>query len=220
MSKLVSINQSHSVIQALANNVDWSVLDGEVLQEKVIKNQIEAGEQFTAFLKNGGKVIVDNPKVISIDRSSSFDPKSFIGKDWSIDEEDEKSLKLTEIDLRKVILKTTLKDNENYVKGEENLKRLKNGKEILLNARVFQALWENQQLIPEEWKEKINEKRTYVFFDGTILQNSDGCRFVLCLYWNVRKWKWRYGWLEGVWFDNNPSAVLSNSTLNSETLVS
>ncbi|MEA3398950.1 MAG: hypothetical protein U9R00_00330 [Patescibacteria group bacterium] len=159
-------------------------------------------------------------QILRVELLNPFDPKSFIGKDWSIDEEDEKSLKLTEIDLRKVILKTTLKDNENYVKGEENLKRLKNGKEILLNARVFQALWENQQLIPEEWKEKINEKRTYVFFDGTILQNSDGCRFVLCLYWNVRKWKWRYGWLEGVWFDNNPSAVLSNSTLNSETLVS
>jgi hypothetical protein len=36
MGKSVSTEQSHAFIQALANNVDWSVLDGDVLQQQII----------------------------------------------------------------------------------------------------------------------------------------------------------------------------------------
>ena len=51
--KKVTINQSHAIMAALATNVDWTVLDGDLLQGSVITNAKEAGKQFTAFLAGG-----------------------------------------------------------------------------------------------------------------------------------------------------------------------
>jgi hypothetical protein len=221
MSKSVSIDQSHSVIQALANNVDWSVLDGDMLQEQIIKNPKEAGKQFTAFLKNGGKVIVDSPRVINIDRSIPFDPKTFIGNGWSIEEQDERAIALTEIDLTSVMFDSTLEKGEKSIKGEDKLNRLKEKtNRIRLDAGIFKTLWENQILIPEKWKEKTNGNTTYIFFDGTVLRNSDGNRYVLYLFWLDGGWHWHYYWLGHDWSAASPSAVLAISTLVSETLVS
>lgn len=221
MSKSVSIDQSHSVIQALANNVDWSVLDGDMLQEKIIKNQKEVGKQFTLFLKNGGKVIVDSPRVISIDRSIPFDPTTFIGNGLSIEEQDERAIALTEIDLTEVMFDSTLEKGEKSIKGEDKLKRLKEKtNRIRLDAGIFKTLWENQILIPLKWKEKTNGDTTFIFFDGTVLRNSIGDRCVLYLYWNDGEWSWRYSWLESGWNADDPSAVLASSTLVSETSVS
>jgi hypothetical protein len=221
MSKSVSIDQSHSVIQALANNVDWSVLDGDMLQEQVIKNQKEAGKQFTLFLKNGGKVIVDSPRVISIDRSIPFDPTTFIGNGWSIEEQDERAIALTEINLTEVMFDSTLEKGEKSIKGEDKLKRLKEKtNRIRLDAGIFKTLWENQILIPEKWKEQTNGNTTFIFFDGTVLRNSNGDRYVLYLYWSDGEWDWDDDWLEDGWRAHDPSAVLASSTLVSETSVS
>ena len=214
MSKSVSIDQSHSVIQALANNVDWSVLDGDMLQEQIIKNPKEAGKQFTAFLKNGGKVIVDSPRVISIDRSIPFDPTTFIGNGWSIEEQDERAIALTEIDLTEVMFDSTLEKGEKSIKGEDKLKRLKEKtNRIRLDAGIFKTLWENQILIPLKWKEQTNGNTTFIFFDGTVLRSSSGHRYVLYLYWDDGEWFWNYDWLEIDWHSNGPSAVLTSSTL-------
>lgn len=221
MSKSVSIDQSHSVIQALANNVDWSVLDGDMLQEKIIKNQKEVGKQFTLFLKNGGKVIVDSPRVISIDRSIPFDPTTFIGNGWSIEEQNERAIALTEIDLTEVMFDSTLEKGEKSIKGEDKLKRLKEKtNRIRLDAGIFKTLWENQILIPEKWKEQTNGNTTFIFFDGTVLRDSSGDRYVLYLYWFDGEWDWYYHWLEDDWNAYDPSAVLASSTLVSETSVS
>ena len=221
MSKSVSIDQSHSVIQALANNVDWSVLDGDILQEQIIKNPKEAGKQFTAFLKNGGKVIVGSPRVISIDRSMQFDPKTFIGDGWSIEEQDERAIALTEIDLTSVMFDSTLEKGEKSIKGEDKLKRLKEKtNRIRLDAGIFKTLWENQILIPEKWKEETDGNTTFIYFDGTVLRSSLGFRYVLFLCWNDGEWCWYYYWLEDDWYANDPSAVLASSTLVSETSAS
>lgn len=58
----INTDQSHSVLATLAMNVSWEEIDfeGARLQDLVIRNPKEAGQQFTAFLKNGGRVIVAN----------------------------------------------------------------------------------------------------------------------------------------------------------------
>lgn len=217
MSKSVSIDQSHSVIQALANNVDWSVLDGDMLQEQIIKNPKEAGKQFTAFLKNGGKV----SRLTSIDRSIPFDPKTFIGDGWSIEEQDERAIALTKIDLTEVMFDSTLKKGEKSIKGKDKLWRLKEKTNcIRLDAGIFKTLWENQILIPEKWKEKTNGNTTFIFFDGTVLRNCIGHHFVLFLCWNDGVWLWDCIWIGHGRNANSPSAVLAISTLVSETSVS
>ena len=185
MSKPVGTAQSHSVIQALANNVDWSVLDGNLLQKEIIKNQKEAGRHFTVFLKNGGKFF----DWIVIDRSKVFDPAIFTGTGYSIKEQDNKSVVLTEIDLSSVVLESALKKGENkLIKHEDKLNRLKKKNCILLDAGIFKTLWENQHRIPENWKWENKGQTTYIFFDGTIIQDPIGTLYVLYLYWSYRKW--------------------------------
>jgi hypothetical protein len=117
-----SQGQVLNAIAILMNNADWDAINGTVLQ-KVIDNPRDAGLQFTAFLKNGGRVIQGVPKVIPIGRTSAFDPVAFIGEGWSIAEEDERSLALTEVDLSKVNFETMLAEGENSVGGEEKPKR-------------------------------------------------------------------------------------------------
>lgn len=150
------------------------------------------------------------PKIVSIDRTVPFDPVEFLGQGWTIDEQDERSLVLTQVDLTKVQLEHMLKKGENRITGEEKLKRLKKANSIRLDAKVFQTLWENQALIPEAWKQKTNGNTTFVFFDGTILRYPGGDRYVLCLYWIGGRWRWYYFWLGIDWHADNPSAVLAS----------
>ena len=149
--------------------------------------------------------------VIKIVRNR-FNPAEFIGVGWSIvvDETDARSTEITELDLTKVQHVTMLRDRETYVKGEEKLKRLKSSDYIRLDADIFLVLWENQHLIPESWKEKVNGNRRFIYFDGTVLRVSDGRRYVLCLYWSGGAWGWDVGWLDRGWFASRPSAVLAS----------
>lgn len=209
MRKPVSIDQSHAVMAALATNVDWDALDSEGLQG-IIRASKDAGKQFTAFLKNGGRMVIGELKTLFIDRTTPFDPEKFIGKGWSIAEQDERSLSLAELDLAKAQFETCLKQGENSIKGEEKLKRLKQDGRIRLDVKVFQILWENQHLIPESWKEKIDGNTRYIFFDGTILRDPLGDRFALYLCWLDGEWRWGYSWLGYAWNAINPSAVLAS----------
>lgn len=212
MGKSVTTDQSHAVMATLATNVDWETLDADILQEEIVSRPMEAGKQFTAFLKNGARLIIGEPKIVKIDRSKAFDPVSSIGKGWSIEEQDEGSLAITELDVTKVQFKKMLRDDESTIEGEKKLQRLKEAGYIRLDAIIFQTLWENQYLIPEKWKEKTEDNTTFIYFDGTILRRPDGYRYVLFLYWSDGRWYWDYDWLETNWNVHHPSAVLASSS--------
>ncbi len=154
---------------------------------------------------------VDGPKILKIDRSKPFDPVKFISiAGWTIEEQDENSLKLEELDLTKVRFETGLNEEESSIQGEEKLRRLKTAGHIRLDANVLRTLWENQTLIPASWKEPINGNARLIYFDGTILRDSGGHRFVLCLRWNGGEWNWRCCWLDYGWSAGYPSAVLAS----------
>lgn len=204
-----SQGQVLNAIAILMNNADWDAVNASILQ-KVIDNPREAGAQFTAFLKNGGRVIIGEPKFITVDRTTPFDPATFIGEGWSIEEQDERSLALGEIDPSSVCFNTTLKPDEVSVGGEKRLKRLIEAGNIRLDARVFQVLWENQHLIPESWKEKVDGNIRYITFDGTILRNPRGDRYVLCLCWFGGEWYWNYDWFGSKFDASSVSAVLAS----------
>ena len=203
----ITLDQSHQVLATLAVNTDWNAVDfaSSGLQELIVRNPKEAGRQFTAFLKNGGKVFVNEPNGITINRGR-FDPTEFIGYDWSIlnDETDQRSIALTELDMTKVEQVTMLKD------GEEKLKRLKKDGRIRLDADVFYTFWTNQHLIPEGWKEKVNGTTRYIFFDGTVLQYWGGRRYFLCLYWGDGVWDWSVAWPGDSQRDHYQSLVLAS----------
>lgn len=159
---------------------------------------------------------------ILIDRSKKFN-LTFVGSGCTIwkgpadgkglegeEEQDARSLVLTEVHLSKIRFETMLRPGEISITGEERITRLKAAGHICFDAAVFHHLWENKHLIPESWKEEINGSTRYIFFDGSILRSSYGYRYVLYLYWDVGQWRWRVRWLGYGWDAGNPSAVLAN----------
>ena len=210
----ITRDQSHAIMAALATNADWDSIDFDAagLQDRVMRDMVAAGRQFTAFLKNGARVIVGEPKIIPIDRSIPFNPAAFIGNGWSIwrgpadgnglkgvKDQDERSLALTQINLADIQLVTCLKGAETVVKGEEKQCRLKVDGRVRLDAKVFQTFWENQALIPERFKEKVNGNIQFTYFDGTVLRDPGGHRYVLYLCWDGGAWSWDVDWLGNDW---------------------
>lgn len=196
-----STGQALQLMAALANNTPWDSFAVEDLQ-RVIDSPKESGAAFAAFLRNGGRM--NRGITLTIDRSRKFDPAKFIGKGWAIEEEDERSLALTHVDIASVVLEVSVKCGESYVTGEENLKRLKKANCIRLDAAVFRAFWKNKHLIPESWKGKC------IFFDGTVLGDPSGDRCALCLGWCRGGWDWDYSWLGSGRYVSGPSAVLAS----------
>jgi hypothetical protein len=138
--------------------------------------------------------------ILPIDRTRPFDPVKFLGKGWSIVEEDERSLALTQLDPTKIRLEHMLKKGEISIKGGERLRRLKEAGYIRLDAKIFQTLWENRAFIPESWKHKD------VYFDGTVLRNPEnGLLYALRFCGGGG---WGSYWLEYDRDARNPSVVL------------
>lgn len=190
-----------SEVFARVAQVDWSAVDGQVLQQFIDLSPKVAGCRLADFFKNIGRTI-------TIDRSFTFDTADFLGTNWSIAEQDEHSLVLTEIDLSKVSFETTLEKGEGSVVGGKKLGRLKDAGHIRLDAKVFQTLLVNQHLIPKSWRKTTNGNTTRIYFDGTIFRDSDGHRRVLCLYWNGEVWVRDWDFLDTGFPANCPSAVL------------
>ena len=158
------------------------------------------GGKLTQFLRlvikallEGREIIIEYVKKnINIDRTQPFDAAKFIGDGWTIDEQDERSLKISEIDLYDLQLNNYLKEHETtIIKGEERKRRIKEDGRICLDAAWFIFFWNNKHLIPENWKDRVNGDTRYIAFSGTSLCNPTGGHFTLCLYWLKGSWYWR-----------------------------
>ena len=163
-----------------------------------------------------------SPPILLIDRTKPFNPAEFMHCEAVINEEDQRSLAFTGIDLELVSFKLMLdeKDDDDkvyigtYIRGGTKLERLKATKNIIcLDAKILEILYENQDLIPERWKKRTNGKTTYIYFDGTVIVLLDGERCTLGLYWDVNfsRWKWCRGPLNQDRYANDPSVVLQSN---------
>ena len=149
---------------------------------------------------------------MKIDRSKPLDLKFIIkDNDWIIEEQDERSLAITELDPMKIQLKITFKEGETCVIGAENLRRINKSSYIWLDAKILQTLLENPALIPESWKKKTNNSGTFIFFPGTVLIDSKGERYILSLFCHCGVWRTHCCCLVYDWKINHPSAVLEVS---------
>ncbi len=199
-------------LNALVENLDMDIIDPKEL-DSIVENSYEAGEHFTNFLRTVGRTIVDRrlSRTVRINRRTLFDPVQFMHhRGLEIEERDERSIMLEEIDTADIALVSMLQD-EKAIGGEEHLSRLKKAGHIRLDASVFQTLWENQYLIPEYWQGTPDDPK-HIFFDGTILKNEYG-RYVISLYWDVdQRWSWTYCRLDiGGWRAEDVSAVIRSA---------
>ena len=152
MSQLITDpTKAVRMLAALQNNIPVQEVP-EATADWVLQHPVEAGEQFTLFLKNGAQVIIGKIETIPIDRTVPFNPAEFIGAGWSVwkgpaegtglegeEGQDARSLALTMLDVTRLRLETTLKGEETSIIGEEKLKRLTAMTDaIRLDAGIFQ----------------------------------------------------------------------------------
>lgn len=229
MSNNATMEMLYAVGQVLVSGrVNPDRINKKPLQDK-ISDPDTLARNLELFLANGAEVLIGDPKIIQIDRSIAFDPAKFLGAGWTIwkgpkdgkgvqgeEEQDARSLALTELNLSMVRFDDCLQDNESYHTGHVRLERLIERGDIRLDAGIFWHLWRNQHLIPASWKEPINGNTRYIFFDGTTLRNSGGNRCTLCLYWDDGQWYWGVYWLGCDWRADSPSVLLASSAVVSE----
>ncbi len=128
--------------------------------------------------------------LLQIDRSKPFDPVTFFGDAWTIAEQDERALTLSEVNLLEVWFDTMFHSDETLSHREERLKRLIAPGKIRLDAKVLQTLWENKALIPEDWK-----NHGTIYFEGTIIRGlSDDGLFIPSLAWYYGMWHVGAAW--------------------------
>jgi|GEM_PF-475073 len=223
MGEVVSRGQALEITARVGTQVNWEGIDGDKLQSEVISlSPDEFGRRFTAFLKNGCRIIMGAVRTIA---TVPFNPKKFIGEGWDVwrgpsdgdglsgeEDEDKRSLAIQEIDPSRIIFETCLKRAEKSIIGEEKIKRLKKmANKIRLGANVFLAFWKDYQENGEnsilEWLHQT-QGITFIDFPGTILRYPSGSRSVLCLYRGGRgEWSWGFSWLDSDWYSGYPSAL-------------
>lgn len=140
--------------------------------------------------------------IIEINRKYPFDPAT-INRYWSLVKHDPVSIRLDKIDIGKVIIRTMLRDDEEFIAGKIRLERIEEFKKennlISLDSGVLNTFFDNESLIsliPDEWKGRTeNDCTKFIIFDGTELKNSfesnlknqkdeEANRIFLYLYWD------------------------------------
>lgn len=206
-------------------NLNRADLDGEAYQRGTEGfSNGEVATRVAAFVNNGLSFVMKGPGVLVIDRTKSFDPAKFIGDGWTIwrgpknrnglegeEEQDARSLELTEFDFAKALFTACLTEGEARITGEEKLARHLAAGHIRLDARVGQALFEEKGHATLEW---LYQTFGITWFElpGTTLRGADGLRYFLCLCrGDDGQWSWDYDWLGNGRDVKFPSAVLASS---------
>lgn len=199
--KAVTRDQSNDLIARFSCNTNWGALDGDKLQKEV--NQMppeELGRRFTAFLRDGARLIINPDKTLQCAKVPHLsDIMGVGGWEYIASERDLRAHALTEINWAKLDFTTCLKEGEHRITGGEKLKRLKSSGAIRLGSRAFNSLWldyeeRGAQSVLEQlyWEQNI----TSIDFFGDVILSPQGRRYILCLYHvNDGRWCWRHDWL-------------------------
>jgi hypothetical protein len=171
---------------------DWTLGHTEALINKL------GGVKRAKLFLSGQLIVVSpdqvfKPSTLNIDRTNPFDPAKFIGEGWSIwrgpkdksdpkyskglegdEEQDRRSLAITEIDPAKLLIQTGLKDKETTIVGEEKRARLLL-ESIQADAKIGEALYKEEGQATLKWLHKTLNV-TWLEFLGTtgIIYKNDG----------------------------------------------
>lgn len=103
---------------------------------------------------------------------------------------------LNYVDLDLILLETGLPDDGNnnwQITINDRIQNLKRNGRIFLDANVFQTLWEDQELIPELWKEKTaNGEIKQIVFAGDFFaehHNYEKDYFTVPRLWFDKEWR-------------------------------
>jgi hypothetical protein len=129
------------------------------------------------------------------------DATPFIPERWEIRPEDQLPGRVQgQVDATKLGLYLPVKQKDYDLIAGHKLRRKLEGKPVL-PANVLDYLYENQHLIPEEWKGKT------VFFWGTVYRDWYGLLCVRGIWWNPAGCYWRACRLGSDWWGSPPAAI-------------
>ena len=217
-----ALEESISKIEDLRNQLHQALAENDSAKQTTLtaelQNEISKAKKLQAKIE--GKESLEN--ILSIDRSA--DVIKFTGWDGAKIEDkdtDTRSIALKEIDLSKLKLDTSWLGGKSSLNGEKRLEALKTGSGIRLDAQILMTLRnlpkeeldKKIEIIAEANKVSIEDlKKKAIFFDGTIIRDSDGLRRELCLCWGGSEWSWNDRSLGNDWLGNYPSLVLAPSS--------
>ncbi len=124
-----------------------------------------------------GDLLTDN--IIHIEHVSLRDPSSIFGHNFRIDQEDTQSLAIRELSVDDINFAHGVRIGEHVVNGEEVIVRHKCAGLVCLDLRVFYALKANPALTAKLFTSQSIDR---MYFDGSILVNAYGRRFVPALF--------------------------------------
>lgn len=126
----------------------------------------------------------------SVSGLSHADIYTFVGKGWHMKEVPEALPE--KWDPARVTLEPACPPPGTYEYDYRHkiLQRLAHRKFLGITALKF--YWDNQHLIPEEWKELTDGHVTLIFFDGTVLHSMHGSQATWYLHWRNGRWKSGY----------------------------
>jgi len=196
--KKVTPGQILGFATVLANNVDWSKLDGDAIQD-LITDPLGTGKKGTEWLANNANV-----QLIVANYTVDLDADPFILKGWSLAKNPDGTLchkKGGKIPFNPNMVDLYLSDEQKN--GSIQGKNLRKKLEVKnpYNANMLDFYLAHPELIPESWKGK------YVFFFGTVYRDAVGGLYVRYLSWLGGRWNWGFHWLGIDWNSNDPSAV-------------
>lgn len=160
---------------------------------------------------------------LSLNRAQPFDPASFIGSGWTIwcgladgkglkgeEQQDARSLALTEIDFTKARFEACLADGEHVITGEQRLNRLREKDVIRADAAIGVALLKEPDQVTLNWLYQTHGVKWFEL-PGTELRDPSGDRCFLCLCRrDGGRWSWRCSWLGGGRGAGGPALVFAS----------
>lgn len=188
MSTQFSVGQMNQLADALEAA---GYTPGDVTK---MRSSMDALRQFKGVLGGLSEIVV-HKHIIDCDA----DP--YVPDGWSV-ESHKKGGQLEWASDKVALWLCQAQEASKVVQGNE-LRKLVEVEQDVLNANVLDYLLEHPHLIPQEWKGKA------VFFWGTIYRRLLRALCVRYLFWSGGEWFWEFIWLDDGFFDHdNPAAVL------------
>ncbi len=150
-------------------------------------------QKILSVIREGAEVRF-KPGYLAIDRTKPFDFYKYFNRhpreaefEISVDEQDERATKLTEIDFSMARIEMGGGYGPSFG-GSLKLYHLKQLHCILFDAKIFEALWDEPGHATLEWL-RLKSGITYLDFLGTIFRSAIG-RWAIYLFWDEREHQW------------------------------
>src|SRR3989344_7091970 len=167
-----------------------------------IKGVLEGSAKIKPVAEDATRVITIDQTTIAVNLGATpklpfggVEVEQHIGEGWAIVGKRADGLY---VNGRKVVLYLSNRQMDGRIIQGCKLREELTGK-FVLNANILDALYDNQYLIPKDWKKDKDGDTRYIFFWATIYRHAYSRPCVRYLYFASGAWSRLYDWLDDDW---------------------